>query len=233
MNFIFRMGIVLAALLVGWTLIPHSIGASTYRGIDIPVMDKATNISIKQNDQTGIHSVEYEIYLMSHEQPLHFYHEFFATRGWDHFMSKTYKQFPQQFDSPPHKKWSSFATQTNNGNFSILLSTLWENDSQNTYAHVTLRLIEPTEFGARGSLKVIISPKIDTSVLDEVFVIAEKDPLSLLELSTIAGGDPFDINAVNFEAILSTDSENPLFIKYQKAIRSIHQKIEESKGLKQ
>ena len=201
--------------------------ASQYWDIKIPPMENAENVISSKDNQTGIHTLSFNIVLEKHTDPIKFYNSFFSRNNWVHFMKETYEKFPEQFENEPTVEWSSFAAITEDEKFIIKFGSLWQNKFNNTNANLSMAVdkLKDEFFNARIEIK--IGPEIDLSSLIEFANLTKNNPKSLLRLADLAGGDPFSLDEVDFDKIKSYKTDDSLILKYIEAIDLIYKQYSE------
>ena len=199
---------------------------SDYWSMELPVMDGATDVVRNRDANRASFGVSYTIVLTDNEAPLRFYGPFFEERGWEHHLRDTYKRFPNQFQAPPMEKWSGFSTSTTEGVFGISFGAAWQNAKIKSNAAVQMRVTSIDEQRLRAKIDVLVGPALDGSAFIELIQTAQKDPKALLRLAQLAGGDPFKVDQIDLERVRASQTNDPLFVRYIQAVKSIETQIE-------
>ena len=185
-------------------------------------MENAENVISSKDNQTGIHTLSFNIELEKHTAPIEFYNVFFSNNHWVHFRKETYEKFPEMFENDPTIEWSSFAATTEDEKYIIRFSSLWQNKTNNTNANLSMVVDKLKDDYLSARIEIWIGPEIDGSSLLEFFSLAENNPKSLLRLADLAGGDPFSLDEVDFDKIKSHKTDDPFILKYIEAIDLIY-----------
>lgn len=188
-------------------------GNNNYWGINIPIIDGAMNIQSEKSDKMLTIYKSYDINIDSIENIAKFYNDFFYSIGWeDPIMGDQNKN--NEFEWSSHRM-----TFTADDKPEATYSNMWKAKNIPAKGLLQLTLTDYNEKGFKGTVKVILSPNIDTSPLIKINQIIGKDPKNLFKLYKAIGENPFKIE--NIEVPSSLKKEEQIVKQYFELIQNI------------
>jgi hypothetical protein len=212
--------LIFGIFFTAYSLLSSAAGATNYWELEIPAMEGAKNIISTKDKITAIHKLTYDIILTAHTDPLPFYNKYFESNGFVHYMKETYEQYPHIGKSPA-EDWSSFTANSATGKFTLTFGSLWENKTYKSNAQVILRIDELKDDKFIGHISVSVIPVIVTPSFHEILLPTQTNPVSLLKLSALVEGNPFQLDEINLNKVKSIESDDPLIIKYKELMQPI------------
>ncbi|OMH36189.1 hypothetical protein [Motiliproteus sp. MSK22-1] len=190
-------------LLIGIPSVCHSKPVD-YWSLEVPVPKEATDVRHDKSQHFYTITTQYEIRIVDTDEIYELYQRYFSAIGWKDPMA----DFPKN-GSRSQGSWSSYrANFGSDGLPEAAYASMWKAEKMPAYGSVLVTLTSYENEVFTATVKVVLTPEVDTSALIEMQQLIVSDPKILFALHKIIGANPFEVEEV-VETMKNVDKSSP------------------------
>ena len=214
--------LVMAFLFFLLSCTPAIAQTKGYWHLAIPIMEGAENISATRNETFVTVTTDYQIQLSDLASIYAFYNNYFEPLGWQNPLQDSVRMQLEQDELVLMGGWNGQRVEmTQDGKPELIYTAVWAAKDVPAIATLMVTVAAYVDDVFAAQVKLSLSPRLETQALFGLQQLVLKDPKNLFKLYEAVGGDPFELDKLQLQALDEKGRTDPLIAEYLSIVDAI------------